>query len=40
MLESHGYLGLSMFTGATMVFGSLLVAAARFGYNREVFVAV
>lgn len=40
LVANYGYLGLSMFTGASMLAGSVLVAAARFGYNGILFAAV
>lgn len=40
LVAHYGYLGLSTFTGASMVAGSLLVAGARFAYSRDAFVAV
>ncbi|KAM7194425.1 putative MFS monocarboxylate transporter [Naviculisporaceae sp. PSN 640] len=40
LVADHGYLGLSMFTGATMIAGSLLVGAARLGLNKKLCAAV
>ncbi|KAM7215365.1 putative MFS monocarboxylate transporter [Rhypophila decipiens] len=40
LVGSYGYLGLSMFTGATLVAGSLFVGAARLGLDNNIFAAV
>ncbi|KAI0022299.1 major facilitator superfamily transporter [Xylariomycetidae sp. FL0641] len=39
ILESAGYLGLGLWTGTTLLTGSIILTAARFNLSREVFAA-
>lgn len=40
LIGQYGYLALSMFSGATLVVGSVLIACARFVQERRILAAV